>query len=151
MLRYTIKTESDMQKLGERIANCLQRRGFIALYGNLGSGKTEFARGAAAAFGITHVSSPTFTIVCEYPTDPKLYHFDAYRLSDADDLYAIGFADYLRDDALVLMEWADLVSDALPKERLDVAIEGSGPDVRTVTVEPHGTRYEEVFHEGPCV
>ena len=150
-MRCTVKTECDMQALGNRIAERLGRHGFIALYGDLGSGKTAFARGAAQAFGVTHVSSPTFTIVCEYPTEPKLYHFDAYRLSDADELYAIGFADYLKEDALILMEWADLVSDALPKERLDVAIEGSGMDARTVTITSFGQRYEEVFREDPCI
>lgn len=151
MLRTTVKTESDMLALGRKIAEAIQRRGFVALYGDLGAGKTVFARGVASAFGIEHVSSPTFTIVCEYPTEPKLFHFDVYRLSDADELYAIGFADYLREDALILIEWANLVADALPNERLDVTIEGSGPDARTVTIEPHGARYEEVFHEDPCI
>ena len=143
----TAQTEDEMLCLGEQIANRLDRHGFIALYGDLGVGKTVFARGVARAFGISHVSSPTFTIVCEYPTEPKLFHFDTYRLSGADELYAIGFADYLKEDALLLMEWADLVSDALPKERLDVMIEGSGTDARSVTITPHGTRYEEACSE----
>ena len=151
MLRYTIQTESDMLVLGERIAALCGRRGFIALYGDLGAGKTVFARGVAKAFGIEHISSPTFTIVCEYPTEPRLCHFDAYRLSDADELFAIGFSDYLREDALILMEWANLVPEALPKERLDVTIEGSGMDARTVTITPRGERYEEAFYEDSCV
>lgn len=151
MIRYTVKTEFDMLALGERVASACDRRGFIALYGDLGAGKTVFARGVARAFSVDHVSSPTFTIVCEYPTEPKLYHFDAYRLSDADELYAIGFSDYLREDALLLMEWANLVPEALPKERLDVTIEGSGNDARIVTMEPRGKRYEEAFHEDSCV
>ena len=140
-----------MLALGERVASLIGRRGFIALYGDLGAGKTVFARGVARAFGIDRVSSPTFTIVCEYPTSPKLYHFDAYRLSDADELYAIGFADYLKEDALILIEWANLVPEALMRDRLDVTIEGSGPDARTVTIEPHGPRCEEIFHEHSCV
>ena len=144
-ITLTVPTESDMLLLGERVANRLGKRGFIALYGDLGAGKTVFARGVAKAFGVSHVSSPTFTIVCEYPTEPKLFHFDAYRLSDADELYAIGFSDYLREDALLLMEWANLVADALPKGRLDVTVVGSGMDARTVTIEPHGAHYEEVF------
>lgn len=142
-----VKAEDELLALGEQLAVRLNLRGFVALYGDLGAGKTVFARGAAQAFGITHVTSPTFTIVCEYPTEPKLCHFDAYRLSDADELYAIGFSDYLKDDALILMEWANLVSDALPKERLDVTIEGSGMDARTVTLTAYGARYEEVLHE----
>lgn len=150
-VRRIIETESEMQMLGERIANLCDRHGFIALYGDLGSGKTAFANGAARAFGVTHIASPTFTIVCEYPTEPKLYHFDAYRLSDSDELYAIGFADYLREDALILMEWANLVADALPAERLDITISGSGMEPRTVTIEPRGTRYEEMLYEDSCV
>lgn len=151
MIRYTVKTESEMLALGETIAMLCDRHGFLALYGDLGAGKTVFARGVAKAFRIEHVSSPTFTIVCEYPTEPKLYHFDAYRLSDADELYAIGFSDYLREDALILMEWANLVPEALPKDRLDITIEGSGLDARNVMIEPRGARYEEVFHEDPCI
>ena len=150
-MRRTIETESEMLALGESVALRCGKRGFIALYGDLGAGKTVFARGVARAFGIGHVSSPTFTIVCEYPTEPKLFHFDAYRLSDADELYAIGFVDYLREDALILMEWANLVPEALPAERLDVMIEGSGINARSVTIVPKGQRYEEVFHEDPCV
>jgi tRNA threonylcarbamoyladenosine biosynthesis protein TsaE len=151
MIRYTVKTESEMLALGETIAMLCDRHGFLALYGDLGAGKTVFARGVAKAFGIEHISSPTFTIVCEYPTEPKLYHFDAYRLSDADELYAIGFSDYLREDALILMEWANLVPEALPRERLDITIEGSGMEPRTVTIEPRGTQYEEVFREDTCI
>ena len=151
MRRFTIETEQDMLALGRRIAEMLNKRGFVALYGDLGAGKTVFARGVAEAFGIGHVSSPTFTIVCEYPTAPKLFHFDAYRLSDADELFAIGFSDYLKEGALILMEWANLVSEALLKERLDVTIEGSGSEARTVTIEPRGARYGEVFHEDSCV
>lgn len=146
-LQRTIETEAQMLALGAQIARRLDLHGFIALYGDLGSGKSVFARGAASAFGVTHVSSPTFTIVCEYPTEPKLFHFDAYRLSDSDELFAIGFEDYLSENALLLMEWANLVREALPADRLDISIAGSGMDARALTIEPHGKRYEEIFYE----
>ena len=147
----TVKTEDEMLALGERVANLLKKTGFIALYGDLGAGKTVFARGVASAFGVTHVASPTFTIVCEYPSEPRLYHFDAYRLSDADELYTIGFSDYMNDDAMFVMEWADLVLPALPKDRLDVVVTGSGMEARTVEITPRGAWYEEVFHEDSCL
>ena len=150
-IKRTVETEEQMLALGKRVADLLEKTGFIALYGDLGAGKTVFARGVASAFGVSHVQSPTFTIVCEYPTKPHLCHFDAYRLSDADELYAIGFEDYLKDDAMLLMEWANLVSSALPKDRLDVTVTGSGMDVRTVELTPRGPRYEEIFHEDSCV
>ena len=138
----TLKTEQDMEALGSRIARALPTGGFVALYGDLGAGKTVLCRGAGRALGLDHLSSPTFTIVQEYPTVPPLFHFDAYRLADEDELYAMGFEDYLDRSGLILMEWADRVTGALPRERLDIEIVGSGADERMVRLLPHGDVYE---------
>ena len=138
----TLKTEQDMEALGSRIARALPTGGFVALCGDLGAGKTVLCRGAGRALGLDHLSSPTFTIVQEYPTVPPLFHFDAYRLADEDELYAMGFEDYLDRSGLILMEWADRVTGALPRERLDIEIVGSGADARTVRLTPHGESYE---------
>ena len=138
----TLKTESEMEELGARMAKALPAGGFVALYGDLGAGKTVLCRGAGRALGLDHLSSPTFTIVQEYPTAPPLFHFDAYRLADEDELYAMGFEDYLDRNGLILMEWADRVPLALPRERLDIEIEGSGADERSVKLTPHGMSYE---------
>ena len=143
----TLKTEQDMEGLGERIARALSQGGFVALYGDLGAGKTVLCRGAGKALGLDHLSSPTFTIVQEYPTVPPLFHFDAYRLEDEDELYAMGFEDYLDRDGLILMEWADRVPGALPRERLDIEIVGSGADARIVRLIPHGDAYEGLVSE----
>ena len=97
----TLKTEQDMEALGSRIARALPTGGFVALYGDLGAGKTVLCRGAGRALGLDHLSSPTFTIVQEYPTVPPLFHFDAYRLADEDELYAMGFEDYLDRSGLM--------------------------------------------------
>lgn len=141
------QTEQEMQALGAALARKLGGGGFVALYGDLGAGKTELVRGAARTFGVERLTSPTFTIVQEYPTKPTLYHFDAYRVADEDELYAIGYTDYLREDALLFMEWANLVKGCLPKERLDVWIEGSGGERRTIRMEAHGTRYETALEQ----
>ena len=138
----TLKTEQDMEALGSRIARALPTGGFVALCGDLGAGKTVLCRGAGRALGLDHLSSPTFTIVQEYPTVPPLFHFDAYRLADEDELYAMGFEDYLDRSGLILMEWADRVTGALPRERLDLEIAGSGADERMVRLLPHGDVYE---------
>ena len=138
----TLKTEQDMESLGARIARALPQGGFVALYGDLGAGKTVLCRGAGRALGLDHLSSPTFTIVQEYPTVPPLFHFDAYRLADEDELYAMGFEEYLCRDGLILMEWADRVPLALPRARLDIEITGSGEDERRVRLLPHGEFYE---------
>ena len=118
---------------------------FVALYGDLGAGKTALVRGMGAALGTLEVRSPTFTIVHEYETKPKLLHFDAYRLADAEELYAIGFADYLSQDAVCVLEWAERVPEALPAERLDIRLIGSGEEPRTLRFTPHGERYEKVL------
>ena len=143
----TLKTEQDMEGLGERIARGLPDGGFVALYGDLGAGKTVLCRGAGRALGLDHLSSPTFTIVQEYPTVPPLFHFDAYRLEDEDELYAMGFEDYLDRDGLILMEWADRVPGALPRDRLDIEIVGSGAEERIVRLMPHGDAYEGQVRE----
>ena len=143
-----LKTEPEMEALGERIARALPLGGFVALYGDLGAGKTVLCRGAGRALGLNgHLSSPTFTIVQEYPTVPLLFHFDAYRLADEDELYAMGYEDYLDRNGLILMEWADRVPGALPRERLDIEIVGSGMDSRRVRLMPHGAAYEGLGSE----
>ena len=143
-----LKRELEMEALGERIARALPLGGFVALYGDLGAGKTVLCRGAGRALGLNgHLSSPTFTIVQEYPTVPLLFHFDAYRLADEDELYAMGYEDYLDRNGLILMEWADRVPGALPRERLDIEIVGSGMDSRRVRLMPHGAAYEGLVSE----
>lgn len=144
---FHVQTEQEMQSLGAALAQRLCDGGFVALYGDLGAGKTELVRGAARLLGAQRLTSPTFTIVHEYPTHPTLYHFDAYRVADEDELYAIGYSDYLRADALIWMEWANLVTGCLPQERMDVRITGSGSERRTVCMEAHGTRYETVLKQ----
>ena len=140
-------TEAEMEALGERLARALPEGGFIALYGDLGAGKTVLCRGAGKALGLQQVNSPTFTIVQEYPTVPPLFHFDAYRLADEDELYAMGYEDYLDRNGLILMEWADRVPGALPRARLDIQIEGSGTDPRALRLLPHGALYERLVRE----
>ena len=145
MKRLTARTEEDTLRLGARLAALLPEGGFVALCGDLGAGKTALVRGMGASLGTDTVASPTFTIVQEHDTTPPLLHFDAYRLADADELYAIGFADYLDQNALIVMEWAELVSEALPKERLDIQLSGSGDEPRTLTLTPHGEKYAAIL------
>ncbi len=142
---WTLKNEQQMLDLGARLGALCKRGDFVALYGDLGAGKTVLARGVGLAFGIEGMRSPTFTIVQQYQTEPPLYHFDAYRLESADELYAMGFTDYF--DGIILMEWANLVEEALPAERLNVTIEGSGDMLRTVLIEARGQRYKALLEQ----
>lgn len=140
------KTEEETQALGGKLIRMLPVPSFVALYGDLGAGKTALVRGMGAQAGTSEVRSPTFTIVHEYETNPRLIHFDAYRLSDAEELFAIGFEEYLAQNAVVVLEWAERVPEALPNERLEIHLSGSGEDPREIALIPLGARYESVVN-----
>jgi len=144
MKTIVCKTEAETMALGAKLAERLCAPAFVALYGDLGAGKTALVRGMGERLGTRDVRSPTFTIVHEYRTDPPLVHFDAYRLADGEELFAVGFEDYLRQNAVLVLEWAERVPDALPQRRLDVLLEGSGEEARSVRFTPHGEEYESV-------
>lgn len=99
---------------------------FIALYGDLGVGKTAFVRGFAKVLSPNAlVRSPTFALVNEYPTNntqKRLFHFDMYRITDEDDLYSIGYYDYLDDGSICLVEWSENIPYAIPEEYIKVEI-----------------------------
>lgn len=137
-------TEQETLSLGQRLVRALPVPSFVALYGGLGAGKTALVRGMGVAVGTAEVRSPTFTIVHEYETNPRLIHFDAYRLHDAEELFAIGFEDYLAQDAILVLEWAERVPEALPPERLEIHLAGSGNEPRTLELRPIGKQYESV-------
>jgi len=137
-------TEQETLALGQRLVRALPVPSFVALYGGLGAGKTALVRGMGAAVGTGEVRSPTFTIVHEYETSPRLVHFDAYRLHDAEELLAIGFEDYLAQDAILVLEWAERVPEALPRERLEIHLSGSGDEPRTLELRAIGKQYESV-------
>ncbi len=111
----------------------------ILLHGDLGTGKTVFARGFAAGLGITEpVTSPTFTILKEYPSGRlPLYHFDVYRVADPDEMEETGFFDYREEGGVLLIEWAEMIEDILPADTVSVTIEKDpekGFDYRKITV-----------------
>lgn len=146
MKTVACKTEQETQTLGRRLVRALPVPSFVALFGDLGAGKTALVRGMGEEAGTAEVRSPTFTIVHEYETSPRLIHFDAYRLSDADELFAIGFEEYLTQNAILVLEWAERVPEALPQERLEIHLIGSGGEPRTLQLIPLGQRYESVVN-----
>lgn len=114
--------EGQTESAGMLLASTLRTGDFVAMYGDLGVGKTAFVRGAARLIAPdSHVSSPTYTIVNEYGEGAgRLCHFDMYRTKDEDDLESIGFFDY--DDCIVMAEWCENIPFALPKKRYEVRI-----------------------------
>lgn len=115
----------------------------ICLDGELGSGKTIFTKGIANALGITEsITSPTFTIIKEYEGELPLYHMDVYRLDGkVDDL---GIEEYYTKKGITIIEWSDTIVDYLPEKRLDIKIRVINEDTRSITLIPHGKKYEEI-------
>ncbi len=126
---------------GRRFAQRLAVGDCVALVGDLGAGKTALARGIAMGLGLADqrmVSSPTFVLVQEYPTQPKLFHIDLYRLRQpAIELADLGL-DEMLEEGIVLIEWADRAEDALPKKRWEVQIVAEGESARRIRITPPG-------------
>ena len=137
MYTYTTNNESETEALGERFAAGLQGGSVIvAMYGDLGAGKTAFVRGMARGLGLScRVSSPTFTIVNEYLGDRDLIHFDMYRLSSADELFDIGWEDYISRGAVCAVEWSENVEGAFRGDEIKVRIEKTGENSRKIVIE----------------
>ena len=134
---YLSRNEADTESLGARLAAALPAGGaVIALYGELGAGKTAFVRGLARGLGVdAAVTSPTFTIVNEYPGKRELFHFDMYRLGSADELFDIGWEDYLAREGVCAVEWSENVPGAFDGSEIRVTIDKTSGDTRRITVE----------------
>lgn len=132
---FTSNSEADTEAIGAEFARDLPKGSVIAMYGDLGAGKTAFVRGMARGLGLNaHVNSPTFTIVNEYPGERELIHFDMYRLSSSDELFDIGWEDYLARGAICAVEWSENVSDAFFGDEIKVSIEKTGDASRKITI-----------------
>lgn len=142
-----LKSEDKALRVGRRLTRLLMDQGgFVAMYGDLGAGKTTFARGMLDALKIKNIQSPTFTIMQAYDTKPPFYHLDAYRLGSVEELYDIGYEECLRrENAIVAMEWANLVEEALPEERLDLYFTVATTGARWLRIVSHGERYREIL------
>ena len=131
------------EEVGEKLAKALKPGAVIAYKGDLGAGKTAFTRGLARGLGATEqVTSPTYTIVNEYLSGRMpLFHFDMYRLSCSDDLFDIGWEDYLERNGVCAVEWSENVADAL-EDPIVVEISKTGDESRTITI-TGGTDYAD--------
>ena len=133
---YLTNSPEQTEKIGSALAKILSPGTVIAYRGDLGAGKTAFTRGLARGLGISDpVTSPTYTIVNEYLGGRMpLFHFDMYRLHSADDLWDIGWEDYLERGGVCAVEWSENVADAL-EDAITVTIEKLGADTRRITIE----------------
>ena len=140
---------ADTMALGEAIGRVAAAGDLICLWGDLGAGKTQVAKGIAAGLGIREtVNSPTFILMNEYAGRVPLFHVDLYRLADAADALAGGVVDDRQTDGLTVVEWPERMGDVLPAARVDVRIDGSGDEPRVIEVvagDPSLERYVEAI------
>ncbi|MDD4817658.1 MAG: tRNA (adenosine(37)-N6)-threonylcarbamoyltransferase complex ATPase subunit type 1 TsaE [Victivallaceae bacterium] len=137
----TFESDSDAatEQFAEKLAGMVPRGTVIALHGNLGAGKTVFARGFARGLGLDEqVSSPTYTIIQEYklPDCGYLYHMDLYRIADSASALGFGIDEFLNDrNSYALIEWPERIEDILPPETLHLTITRTGEESRTLKFE----------------
>ena len=144
-MEYLSHSVEETEALGETLGKTLQPGAVVAYFGGLGMGKTAFTRGLARGLGCTErVTSPTFTIVNEYPGRIPLYHFDMYRLADSDALFDIGWEDYLAGGGVCAVEWSENVEEALSGAiRITIHKDPADENVRTITIEG-GERFADL-------
>ena len=137
MQEYFSDSEQNTKEIAKKLAFHLGKGSFLAVYGDLGVGKTAFVKGLAEGIGVSeNIVSPTFTILRAYESGKlPLYHLDVYRIADEDELFEIGFDDYAEGDGICVCEWANLIPDALPEKRLDITIERISDHERRIVVE----------------
>ena len=129
------KNEAETERAGAELGARIPDGAVVALYGDLGAGKTAFVRGLARGMGIEErVSSPTFTIVNEYLGARELYHFDMYRLGGSDELFGIGWEDYLNRGGVCAVEWSENVADAFEGDEITVRIRKTGEAEREIEI-----------------
>jgi len=150
-MEFRTSTSEATEKIGVALAEHLQKhnisRAFIAMRGEMGVGKTVFTRGFASVFGISGVKSPTYTIVNEHKSKSgvRIFHFDLYRITDSDDLYSIGYDDYVESEGYCIAEWSERVPYDIPSDAIFVTLSRTENDEngRLITIE--GCPFAEDF------
>ncbi len=137
-------------RLGKKVGALLQPGDVLALVGELGAGKTQFIKGLATGAGVgkpAYVSSPSFTLINEYPGRVPFYHIDLFRLETQKEAEGLGLEDYLHGGGITAVEWADKIPSLLPKEMLSVHIIYRSKNTRSIEIVGKGKRYEGLVNQ----
>lgn len=148
-MEFEVNSIDDTTILGLKLGQLLNPGDVICLTGDLGTGKTHITKGIAKGLNISDIiTSPTFSIVNEYDSGRlKMNHFDVYRVNDSDEIYAIGFDDYIFSEAISVIEWANYIEDILPNEYIHIHISkdlSKSYDYRKITLTSYGDRYNYI-------
>lgn len=144
---YTNSPEETMD-IGEKLGKMLKPGNVLALFGDLGAGKTTITKGIAKGLGLTaDVHSPTFTLIHEHPGPTPLYHVDLYRLESELEVEGIGIEEYIYSDGVTIIEWADRMRSMLPPDRLDMELRMKGDTEREFTFSSESPAMQEIIEE----
>ena len=148
-LKLISSSSEGTQKIGKRLGKKIPKGSILLLNGDLGSGKTTFIKGIARGLkiGQTEVSSPTFVLMNVYHGRLPLFHFDLYRLNDIEEISSIGYDEFLYDDGVSVIEWADRLGKYLPKEYLKVELKHKEINERVVQLSANGSRYQKMVRK----
>jgi tRNA threonylcarbamoyladenosine biosynthesis protein TsaE len=146
----TTRDPAETRALAASLAAAARPGDLISLVGDLGAGKTQFAKGFGAGLGITDtIVSPSFVLMAEYQGRLPLFHVDLYRLADAAEALAGGLIDDRQAEGVTLVEWAERLADAMPTERLEVVIDGAGDDPRRIMIRAGHRSYARYIEAVP--
>ena len=147
MIKFVTNNTEETIELGKKIGNCLRKGDVIAMQGTLAAGKTTITKGIAQSLDISEtITSPTFCLISEYEGKMPLYHFDVYRIGSSDEMYDIGYDEYINGDGVCIIEWANLIDDILPDEYLYIELKYKDMS-REMTLNPVGEKYEKIVEE----
>jgi tRNA threonylcarbamoyladenosine biosynthesis protein TsaE len=144
------RSASETARIGKSIGTRLFSGDVVALVGELGVGKTQFIKGLAAGVGIessTYISSPSFTLIHEYPGKIPFYHIDLFRLEREKEAEELGLEDYFQGRGIMAIEWADKIPSLLPREILVVSIVHVDKNIRSIEITGKGKRYEDLVDQ----
>ncbi|WP_130805989.1 tRNA (adenosine(37)-N6)-threonylcarbamoyltransferase complex ATPase subunit type 1 TsaE [Senegalia massiliensis] len=149
MIRIITESTEQTEKLGKLIGSLLNSGDVICLDGDLGAGKTTLTKSIVKGLGVDeYVTSPTFTIVNEYEGKVHVNHFDVYRISDVDEMYDIGYDEYMDSESVNIIEWSSIIKEILPEDRVEINIERLEEDnKRKFNINLIGERYKELIEE----
>jgi tRNA threonylcarbamoyladenosine biosynthesis protein TsaE len=147
-MKIIVNNLKDTEKLGRIIAKCAEKGTVICLDGELGAGKTSLARFIAKELGVKgYIVSPTFTIIKEYEGRLPFYHMDVYRIDSEDDMYDLGYDEYIYSEGVTVIEWSKLIEGILPDERIKIEIKRINDTKREINIDGKGFIFEKLVSE----
>jgi len=150
VLTVISKNPEETLRIGEAIGRTLENGDIVALFGDLGAGKTTITQGIAKGIGIPdeyYITSPTFTLINEYPGKTVLFHLDVYRLSGSRELEDLGYEEYFDSDGILVIEWAEKIEDILPLRSLFIRLEHRDEQSRNIIISGHSETISKIVKE----